>query len=98
MKNLICGFGQEEYETLRALPPWPGDAGWVTDHFALGEVIGAGGEGRVVRGTPLSVRWGSAERSVAVKILDKEAKGLRFGSDTEGTAGRALKNHRLKNY
>ena len=67
-----------EYEEVRQLPVWPGKGGWVSDQYELGQILGAGGEGRVHVATPITVRWGSAETKVAVKILDKEAMGLRF--------------------
>ena len=67
-----------DYSEVRKLPKWPGKGGWVSDHYELGQILGAGGEGRVHIATPITVRWGSAETKVAVKILDKEAMGLRF--------------------
>jgi hypothetical protein len=36
---------------IDTLPRWPGQAGWVTQRYELGAVIGSGGEGKVYRAT-----------------------------------------------
>eukprot|EP01047_Picozoa_sp_COSAG01_P079822 COSAG01_NODE_15288_length_1354_cov_1.119522_3_plen_105_part_00 len=38
---------------IDTLPRWPGQAGWVTERYELGAVIGSGGEGKVYRATLL---------------------------------------------
>lgn len=76
------GRFEAEFARVRELPRWPGTGGWVSDHYKLGKILGAGGEGRVHIATPTGVR-AESDAKVAVKIRDKEAMGLRFQQPTQ---------------
>ena len=65
-----------DYALVRELPAWPGRGGWVSDHYRLGKVLGAGEKGRVHVAAPVAAKT-SSETQVAVKILSKRALGLR---------------------
>ena len=71
------GLFETEFAHVRELPRWPGAGGWVSDHYKLGKILGAGGEGRVYVATATAPVESEASK-VAVKVLDKEAMGIRF--------------------
>jgi serine/threonine protein kinase len=71
------GQFEAEFALVSQLPRWPGTGGWVSDHYEIGKILGAGGEGRVYVATPTGPSRSDVAQ-VAVKVLDKEAMGLRF--------------------
>ena len=71
------GLFEAEFAQCARLPRWPGAGGWVSDHYTLGKILGAGGEGRVYVATATAPAESDASK-VAVKVRDKEAMGIRF--------------------
>lgn len=66
------GKFEMDYSLVRELPLWPGRGGWVSDHYRLGNILGASEQGRV----HAAVSTTAPDSDVAVKILNKQALGF----------------------